>query len=85
MATLDVPADQSLFARKATGLVRGWSAYDGFIYAFFACNVILGLLTLTYAAFIPGGSLFWAILVARAGEEPVARVRELRDVAGVLP
>lgn len=55
--------DSSLFVRNATGLVRGWSSFDGFIYGFFACNVILGLLTLTYASFIPGGSVFWAIVI----------------------
>jgi len=70
MAAIDVPAaegrpvDQSLFVRKATGLIRGWSAYDGFIYGFYACNIIVGLLTLTYATFVPGSSLVWAIVIA---------------------
>ena len=27
--------EPSLFARKATGLVRGWAVRDAFIYAFF--------------------------------------------------
>ena len=36
--------ERTLFARKATGLVRGWSVRDGFIYAFFSINLItLGL------------------------------------------
>jgi APA family basic amino acid/polyamine antiporter len=58
--------ERSLFVRKATGLVRGWSAFDGFIYGFYACNVILGLLTLTYATFVPGASLVWAIVICVA-------------------
>lgn len=66
MTTSEVPVERSLFVRNATGLVRGWSSFDGFIYAFFACNVILGLLTLTYASFIPGGSVFWAIVITVA-------------------
>jgi basic amino acid/polyamine antiporter, APA family len=56
-------AEQTLFVRKATGLVRGWSAFDGFVYGFYACNVILGLLTLTYATFVPGASLVWAMVI----------------------
>ena len=36
--------ERSLFVRKATGLVRGWSVQDAFIYAFFSINLItLGL------------------------------------------
>ena len=36
-----------LFQRKATGLLRGWSVWDGFIYAAFSINLItLGLLRL---------------------------------------
>ena len=39
-----------LFQRKATGLLRGWSVWDGFIYAAFSINLItLGLLGLSYA------------------------------------
>ena len=69
MATTDtstvgeVTINSSLFTRKATGLVRGWSAVDGYIYAFYACNIVLGILTLAYAAFIPGGSIVWAIII----------------------
>jgi hypothetical protein len=28
--------DAALFLRKATGLVRSWSVFDAFIYAFFS-------------------------------------------------
>jgi basic amino acid/polyamine antiporter, APA family len=46
--------ERSLFARKATGLVRGWAVRDAFIYATFSINLItLGLFIFTYAVFIP--------------------------------
>ncbi len=54
-----------LFQRKATGLLRGWSVWDGFIYAAFSINLItLGLFIFSYAPFIPGGALIWAIILA---------------------
>ena len=42
MATIagDAPYEErSLFVRKATGLVRGWSVHDAFIYATFSINL----------------------------------------------
>src|ERR671924_1877614 len=64
----DVPyQERTLFARKATGLVRGWSVRDGFIYAFFSINLItLGLFIFSYAVFIPNGSLLWAVILSGA-------------------
>src|SRR5215216_1194422 len=54
-----------LFQRKATGLLRGWSVLDGFIYATFSINLItLGLFIFSYGPFIPGGALIWAIILA---------------------
>jgi amino acid transporter len=54
-----------LFQRKATGLLRGWSVLDGFIYASFAINLItLGLYIFSFAPFIPDGSLIYAIILA---------------------
>src|ERR671919_3187717 len=54
-----------LFQRKATGLLRGWSVWDGFIYAAFSINLItLGLLAFSYAPFIPDGSLILAIILS---------------------
>lgn len=56
-----------LFQRKATGLLRGWSVWDGFIYATFSINLItLGLFIFSYAPFIPDGSLIWAIALSGA-------------------
>ena len=41
----------TLFLRKATGLVRGWSVRDSIIYACLATNfVTLGLYEFTFAA-----------------------------------
>jgi basic amino acid/polyamine antiporter, APA family len=61
------PGEQSLFVRKATGLVRGWSVRDAFIYAAFSINIVtLGFVAFSYAPFIPKGSLLWAVLVAGA-------------------
>lgn len=59
-------AERPIFVRKATGLVRGWAMLDGSIYAFYACNIVLGLWVLTFGTFIPSGSLFWAIIICAA-------------------
>ena len=54
-----------LFQRKATGLLRGWSVWDAFIYATFSINLItLGLFIFSYAPFIPDGALLPAIILA---------------------
>src|ERR671928_401577 len=70
MATVAAGAgvgEQSLFVRKATGLVRGWSVRDAFIYSVFAINLItLGLYIFSFGPFIPKGSLLWAVLLAGA-------------------
>jgi amino acid transporter len=59
--------ERSLFARRATGLVRGWALQDAFIYAFFSINLItLGLFIFSFAVFIPSGSLLWAVVLSGA-------------------
>jgi APA family basic amino acid/polyamine antiporter len=59
--------ERTLFARKATGLVRGWSVRDAFIYAAFSINLItLGLFIFSYAIFIPDCSLMWEIILSGA-------------------
>src|ERR687895_2288442 len=56
---------QNLFVRKATGLLKGWSVRDAFIYATFSINLItLGLWIFSFGAFIPDGSLVWAVLLS---------------------
>src|SRR5256885_16191477 len=59
--------ERSVFVRKATGLVRGWSLHDAFIYATFSINLItLGLYIFTSGPFIPKGSLLLAIILSGA-------------------
>ncbi len=65
MATDTRTGAGDLFQRRATGLLRGWSVWDGFIYAAFSINLItLGLFIFSYAPFIPDGSLIWAIILS---------------------
>src|SRR5437870_1809715 len=69
MATIagDPYEERSVFVRKATGLVRGWSVQDAFIYATFSINLItLGLYIFSYGPFIPKGSLLLAIILSGA-------------------
>src|SRR5947208_9234814 len=59
--------ERSVLGRKATGLVRGLSVQDAFIYAFFSINLItLGLYIFGFAPFIPKGSLLLAIILSGA-------------------
>ena len=70
MATIagDAPyQERSLFVRKATGLVRGWSLHDAFIYATFSINLItLGLYIFSFGPFIPKASLLLAVVLSGA-------------------
>ncbi len=60
-----MPAGDDLFKRNATGLLRGWSVWDAFIYATFSINLItLGLFIFSFAPFIPDGSLVWATILS---------------------
>ncbi|MFX0067875.1 MAG: APC family permease [Promethearchaeota archaeon] len=57
--------EETLFLRKATGLVRAWSSFDAFIYAFFSVNIItLGLFGYSYACYMPTGNIVNAIFVS---------------------
>lgn len=54
-----------LFQRRATGLLRGWSVRDAFIYSALSINLItLGLFIFSFAPFIPEGSLIYAIVLS---------------------
>ncbi len=45
-----------LFIRKATGLVRSWSVFDAFVYAFFSINLVtLGLYSFSQMYYFEGG------------------------------
>jgi basic amino acid/polyamine antiporter, APA family len=48
--------EADLFLRKATGLVRSWSMFDAFVYAFFSINLItLGLYIISQMYALEGG------------------------------
>lgn len=54
-----------LFQRKATGLLKGWSVRDAFVYSTFSINLItLGLFIFSFAPFLPEGSLIWAVILS---------------------
>ena len=54
----------TLFVRKATGLVRAWSVFDAFIYAFFSVNLVtLGLYIISQMYYLEG-ALIPAILIS---------------------
>mgnify|MGYP001140523094 CR=1 FL=1 len=58
--------DTTLFLRKATGLVRAWSVFDAFVYAFFSINLItLGLYSFSQMYYFEGG-LLPALIVSGA-------------------
>jgi APA family basic amino acid/polyamine antiporter len=55
----------NLFVRKATGLVRSWSVFDAFVYAFFSINIItLGLYIFSQMYFLQGGMVNALIISA---------------------
>ena len=55
----------TLFLRKATGLVRGWSVRDSMIYACLSTNVVtLGIFEFSYQSFFPNGQLLTAVLIS---------------------
>jgi basic amino acid/polyamine antiporter, APA family len=58
-------AAPTLFLRKATGLVKGWSRFDAFVYSFLSVNLItLGFFgALSFAPYIPAGQLYPAIIL----------------------
>jgi APA family basic amino acid/polyamine antiporter len=64
MATVSGEAP-TLFLRKATGLVKGWSKFDAFVYSFLSVNLItLGFFgALSFAPFFPDGQLLPAVLI----------------------
>jgi amino acid transporter len=57
-------SEATLFVRKASGLVRAWSAFDAFIYATFSINLItLGLFIFSFTYYFEG-NLATAILIS---------------------
>lgn len=48
----------NLFVRKATGMVRSWSVFDAFVYAFFSINLVtLGLYSFSQMYYFEGGMI----------------------------
>jgi basic amino acid/polyamine antiporter, APA family len=66
MAAADSPVERTMFVRKATGLVKGWSVFDAFIYSAFAINLMaLGFgYAFTGIAVFPTGGLIAAIVLS---------------------
>jgi APA family basic amino acid/polyamine antiporter len=59
----------SLFLRNATGLVKGWSGFDAFVYSFMSVNLVtLGMFySLAIFAYVPDGSAIASIVVTAIG------------------
>ena len=54
----------TLFLRNATGLVKAWSTFDAFLYAFWSVNLVtLGLYGMSFVYAIPDGQLLLAVLL----------------------
>ena len=66
MTTPEVAKAPALFLRNATGLVKGWSAFDAFGYSFFSVNLVtLGMFySLAVFAFVPNGSVLSALVLS---------------------
>jgi amino acid transporter len=59
----------ALFLRNATGLVKGWSGFDAFAYAFMSVNLVaLGMFySLAIFGYVPDGSAVMSILITAVG------------------
>src|ERR1051325_3886395 len=66
MTTGDVARAPALFLRNATGLVKGWSAFDAFGYSFLSVNLVtLGMFySLAVFAFVPDGSVLSTLVLS---------------------
>ena len=64
-APMEKSAAPSLFLRNATGLVKGWSGFDAFVYAFMSVNLVcLGMFySLAIFAYVPDGSAIASIVL----------------------
>ena len=66
MTSADMAKAPALFLRNATGLVKGWSAFDAFGYSFLSVNLVtLGMFySLAVFAFVPDGSVLSTLLLS---------------------
>jgi APA family basic amino acid/polyamine antiporter len=72
MATSTATAKPEVFTRKASGLVRVMSPYSAFIYNILTMGLIFPWTYLWAPGALPGGRLFWGILLAMILEIPLA-------------
>jgi amino acid transporter len=70
MATSAVTPE--VFTRKASGLVRVMSPYSAFVYNILTMGLIFPWTYLWAPGALPGGSLFWGIILATLIEIPIA-------------
>src|SRR3954471_13712507 len=65
----EATAAPGLFLRNATGLVKGWSAFDAFAYAFMSVNLVaLGMFySLAIFGYVPDGSAILSIVITAIG------------------
>jgi basic amino acid/polyamine antiporter, APA family len=69
MTTGDMAKAPALFLRNATGLVKGWSGFDAFAYAFMSVNLVaLGMFySLAIFGYEPDGSAIVSIAITAVG------------------
>src|SRR4026208_83216 len=69
MTAADMAKAPALFLRNATGLVKGWSAFDAFVYSFMSVNLVaLGMFySLAIFGYVPDGSAIGSILITAVG------------------
>src|SRR3982074_1128619 len=86
MATTTDAPRQTLFLRNATGLVKAWSTFDAFLYAFWSVNLVtLGLYGMSFVYAIPDGQLLGAVLLTGVldPERGHAPIRPVLRAAGL--
>ena len=69
MTTGEMAKAPALFLRNATGLVKGWSGFDAFAYAFMSVNLVaLGMFySLAIFGYVPDGSAVASIIITAIG------------------
>lgn len=67
-----VAATPEIFTRKASGLVRVMSPYSAFVYNILTMGLIFPWTYLWAPGALPGGNLFWGIILATLIEIPIA-------------
>jgi amino acid transporter len=65
-------ARPEVFTRKASGLVRVMSPYSAFVYNILTMGIIFPWTYLWAPGALPGGNLFWGIILALLIEIPIA-------------